>query len=270
MDRRIPRPAEHRRVFDEAIRARAMTPKTDFSSYAPAASCSSDCGVGVGKVALASFLGGSALANKPHFPPRSRSRHLPLHGRRPQPARTVRLQAGACRSGTPSRRPIRCSRASASRSWIRSPRRRRSCSARAASSSSTARAASGCPNCSRISASVADDIAVSHGVSHGELQSRSGEVFHQHRLGAPRPSEHRLLGHLRHRQRIEGSAGLRGAAIRSARSSRRRGAMVQRLPAHVVSGRAVPLRRRSDPRPVEPAGRRRDRTAADARRHRAT
>src|SRR6478736_5032474 len=29
-----------------------------------------DCGVGVGKVALASLLGGSELLSKPHFPPR--------------------------------------------------------------------------------------------------------------------------------------------------------------------------------------------------------
>ena len=64
------------------------------------------CGVGVGKIALASLLGDCARrspgksanpigAEAAAFPGEGEERHLPLHGRRPQPARAVRLQAQA-------------------------------------------------------------------------------------------------------------------------------------------------------------------------------
>ena len=68
---------------------------------------------------------------------------------------------------------------------------------------------------------------------HRELQSRPGEAVHQYRIGAARTSEHGLVDQLRHRQRLEGSARLCGSAVGPSRASRRRGAMVQRLPADV-------------------------------------
>ena len=45
-----------------------------------------------------------------HFPGAGEERHLPVHGRRPQPARAVRLQARSCSSITASRSPTRSSR----------------------------------------------------------------------------------------------------------------------------------------------------------------
>jgi hypothetical protein len=48
----------------------AMNPEERFLQLRTRRQLFHDCGVGVGKVALASLLGGSALANKPHFTPR--------------------------------------------------------------------------------------------------------------------------------------------------------------------------------------------------------
>ena len=65
-----------------------------------------DCGIGVGKIALASLLtnafGTRAAAaaatpmtpKSPHFKARRQTRDPPVHGRRPEPARPVRSQAG--------------------------------------------------------------------------------------------------------------------------------------------------------------------------------
>ena len=61
---------------------------------------------------------------------------------------------------------------------------------------------------------------------------------------------------LRHRQRVAGPARLRRAAVRPARAARRRRSLGQRLPADDLPGRAVPHRRRADPEPDQPAGRR--------------
>ena len=48
----------------------AINPEDRFLQLRTRRQLFHDCGVGVGKVALASLLGGSALANKPHFTPR--------------------------------------------------------------------------------------------------------------------------------------------------------------------------------------------------------
>ena len=100
------------------------------------------CGVGLGSMALASLLDAAGPAptrptgeSRPagpapgHHSGAGEERHLPVHGRRAEPARAVRLQAGAPAATTASRSRSRSSRASGSPSWTRSPRSRRSCSA---------------------------------------------------------------------------------------------------------------------------------------------
>ena len=195
----------------------------------------SQCGVGIGQMALASLLNDGNLfaANAPsldnplaprppHFPREGQERHLSVHGRRAQPARNVRLQAEAAEVRRQEYAAVGAQRASASRSWIRSPRKRRSCSGRGANSSSTARPA-------RWVSEVLPHIGVDRRRpdlhSHRQdrkLQPRPGEDLHEHRLDRVRPAQHGRLGHLRHRQRIGRPAGLRGAAVGPARAARRR------------------------------------------------
>ena len=194
-----------------------------------------DCGLGLGSLALTALfqdvkLGAATvpplvnpLAPPAHAPSRQgQERHLPVHGRRAEPARTVRLQAEAATSCTASRFPESFIKGKRFAFMTRSPRSRPSCSARGASSPGTASAAPGSPNCCRTSATIADDIAIVR--SHGDrrLQSRPGQAVRQHRLAAVRPAEHGRVGHVRHRQRVAGPARLRRAAIRPARPARRR------------------------------------------------
>ena len=161
----------------------------------------------------------------------------------------------SCRSTTASRSPSRSSRASGSPSWTRSPRSRRSCSARAASSRSTA---SRGPWVSELLPHIGRRRRRPRRSSARWRPTSSTTArpsVHQHRLAAVRPAEHGRVGHLRHRQRVAGPARLRRAQS-GPRGPRGGAATVgERLPADGLPGRAVPLRRRADPRPVQPAGR---------------
>ncbi len=165
------------------------------------------CGYGVGKIALASLLGGSMerkvraadalpanplAARPPHYVAQGQERNPPVHGRRPQPARLVRLQAevGGVRrqidtAGDDRRTAIRLH-----------PSRRRS--ARSAVQVRPAR-----PERRRV---VGNDAAVSnrgrrhlhHSLdAHRSVQSRSGADFSEHRLFPARPAVHGVVGVVR-------------------------------------------------------------------------
>ena len=88
-----------------------------------------------------------------------------------------------------------------------------------------------------------------------ELQSRAGQVFvntGSTRFGRPSMGAWVTYGIGSESQDLP---GLRRAAIRPARPARRRGSVGQRLPAHGLPGRALPLRRRADPESLQSAGR---------------
>jgi len=89
-------------------------------------------------------------------------------------------------------------------------------------------------------ASVADRMDHPSRRGRRKLQSRPGEALCQHRVDAYGAAGDGLMDHLRNRQRVEGSAWICGAAVGSAGAARRCGAVVERLPADVLSGRALP------------------------------
>ena len=111
------------------------------------------CGVGLGAAALADLLGDqTARRRQPAgteaaaLPGEGEERHLPVHGRRPEPPGTVRQQAGAWRSGTAScRRPdlLKGYRAAFINPELEAAR------ARSSSSPGTASPGRNCPNCCR-------------------------------------------------------------------------------------------------------------------------
>ena len=80
----------------------------------------------------------------------------------------------------------------------------------------------GRPSCCRTPAKVVDDIAFVKSVCDRAVQPRPGQAVPQHRLAAVRPAEHGRVGDLRPRQRGQGPARLRRAAVRAARAARRR------------------------------------------------
>ena len=96
-------------------------------------------------------------------------------------------------------------------------------------------------------ATVADRLTMIHGISTENFNHAPAKCFmntgFDHFQGG---REHRLLGDLRHRQQIAGSAWIRGAAIRSARASRQRRRCGRAVSADVLPGRAFPVGWRSD------------------------
>ena len=179
----------------------------------------SRCGVGLGKVALACAAEGSGPlrrtgARRPHacqaraLSGQGEERDLPVHGRRAQPVRAVRFQAGAAEVQRPAG-----SRLDHGGQALRLHGLVRQGHAEAAGHAAApfkqhGNSGAWVSDLLPHIASVADDITLSERCLHRELQSRAGEVLHEHRLDAVRPAQHGLLGHLRHRQRIAGPAGI--------------------------------------------------------------
>ena len=118
------------------------------------------------------------LAPKPPpLPAEGQERHLPVHVRRAEPGRHVRLQARSSTSSTARRSPSRRSAGAARRT-------RGGSSGRSGSSSSTASPASGSATCSRNLATCVDDIAFLHSMTadspiHGSamLQMNTGKIL---------------------------------------------------------------------------------------------
>ena len=219
------------------------------------------CGVGLGAVALKSLLAESAQAAAPADPlapkaaavsRQSEERHLPLHGGRAQPSGTVRQQAAA----DEIRRHAAAAGAAEGLSRGVHQSELEAARARSSSSRSTASPARNCPNCCRISPTIVDDIAIVKSMVDGRVQSRARAAADEHRHHAVRPAQHGRVGHLRARQRIARPARVRGLQFRQEGAERRQFLLGQRLPADRLSGRAVPVGRRSGAVSFEPAGRR--------------
>ena len=109
---------------------------------------------------------------------------------------------------------------------------------------------------------IVDEVCLAARDDHRRLQPRPGQALHEHRLPGAWPPEHGLVGDLRPRQRIREPARIRRPAERAARPARRELAVVERLPPHLLPGRAVPRQGRSDPQPPEPGGLRTRRASA--------
>ena len=227
-----------------------------------------DCGVGLGAMALASLSRGEpaagAMAEPDGDPPRpararrghgprrqspggpagpsaraGQERHLSVHGRRPQPARAVRLQAPAPEIQRPADpglvhpgAPVRvhgylhqgASQAAGDGPPVRQARP-------VGGMGLGALAAPGRGRRRPDDRQIGGDRCV---------QPCAGQAVRQHGDGAVRPAEHGLVGHLRHRQRVGRPARLRGAAIGPARAAGRGGQLGERLSALGLPGRAAP------------------------------
>ena len=230
----------------------------DSSAAAPAASSSGRPAAASPALALAGLLGGDGFFARrpprptarrrsptrwrpkpPHFAGQGQERHLPVHVRRAEPGRHVRLQAEALRArrqDDPGQdvRPRRARRT------------RAASSGRSGSSSSTASAASGSATCSRN----LGDVRRRHRVPplddadspiHGSamLQMNTGKILSRQ----PVP---RLVGQLRPGQREREPARLRRHARPDRRADQRRQELVERLHAGRLPGR------RSSARPATP------------------
>ena len=210
-------------------------------------------GGGLGGVALAWLLGRDGRADAPKAPRvrgEGQARHLPVHGRRAQPDRPVRPQAGPGEVAAASRLPESFGRPV---SQFTKRRRRHSCPARG-SSPSTASAASRCPTCcptwpaaSTTSAFLRSLLVHQHGPRPGHVRAAQ----RPHADGLPQP---RLVGDLRPRQRQRQPAGLLRAAPAGGRARGRCAVLGGRLPAGRLPGHAPPPRGQSRPQP-EAAGR---------------
>ena len=172
-------------------------------------------------------VGQSACSPKPpHFPPKAKRGHPPVHGRRAEPARSVRLQAEARRSSKASRSRPRSSAASATPSSA--PTRR--CSGRGSSSPSTASAARSCPRCCRTWPRSSTTSASSSRSTPTSSITPGADLL-QHRLLAAGPAEPRLVGHCT--ASAPRRSDLPAFVVMSHRRGhqRRRGQLVERLPA---------------------------------------
>ena len=226
-------------------------------------------GFGIGGVALSALLderlfaqaertgGRSARAARAAFRAEGEAHHLPVHGRRADPARSVRQQAGAAevrRPGDPrgvhsQRGAVRvhqghaaAPRISVHVQEVRSVRRR-------------AVGAAAAPGGHRRRHRDRPLDA------HHAVQPRARPDLHEHGQPGVRPPERGILAHVRARQREPRSAGLRRAALGRERARRRQVVLGQRLPADRPSGGRVPIQGRPGAVRVEP-GRRRHRDAA--------
>ena len=153
-----------------------------------------DCGVGLGKIALGSLLAGVAASRvaanplapkQPHFPAKAKARHPPVHGRRPEPARPVRPQAGAGearRQAAPAgghRRPAL---------RLHPPRRRRARPAVQVRQARPVRRRTR-PRCCRTSAKVVDDICLIKSVHTDQFNHAPAQIFFNTGFSQPgRPS----------------------------------------------------------------------------------
>ena len=185
------------------------------------------------------------------LPGAGQERHLPVHGRRAQPARAVRLQARAPGAITASRSPSRSSRASGSPSWTRSPRSSPSCWAtnrKFAQHGAVGGVGLGVP--ARTSAEVVDDLAFIRSVATDVFNHAPAKLFANTGSHAVRPAEHGVVGHLRDRQRVAATcpASSSSSPAREARAAGRSTGGAGSCP-RTLSGRAAPLGRRADPRP---------------------
>ena len=121
----------------------------------------------------------------------------------------------------------------------------------AASSSSTATAAPGSRSSCRTSPASSDDIAYLTGVSTENFNHGPAKCFvntGSTRFGRPSMGSWVTYGIGSESHDLPGFVVLQSGP---ARSARRRGAVGERIPAHGLSGRAVPLRRRSDSRSLD-------------------
>ena len=190
-----------------------------------------DCGVGLGSIALASLLGESAgggpvadplAPKKPHFAGQGEARHLPVHGRGPEPSGTVRQQAAA--------RQVR-RQAAAGRAAQGLPGRVHQPELEAPRAEVQVRQARQVRGRAVGTAAAPGDRRRRHRHrqvdGHRRVQPRPGPDLHEHRLAAVRPAEPRVVGHLRPGQRVAGPARLRRLQLRAARgraAARRTGA----------------------------------------------
>ena len=194
--------------------------------------------------------GGAAGA----FPGAGAERHLPVHGRRAQPARAVRLQAASSRNTAASRSPTRSSRDAGSRSWTSSPRSTPSCWGRSASSPGTASRAHGSRQLLPHLAEVVDDLTFVKSVATDVFNHAPAKLFANtgpSQFGRPSmgswvtygigSESHDLPGFV---VLQSGPRGPRGGAVNWGS-----GFLPVGLP-----GRAVPRRRRADPEPRDARG----------------
>ena len=231
------------------------------------------CGLGLGSIALASLMSTTASPRTPKAPRRrpeidlanplaprqgplsraSQERHLPVHGRRPQPARAVRLQAQARRAERPADpRVVHRRQAVRLHGQLRG-KERPSCLARARK---FARHGQSGAWVSRTAAAHGDDrrrhLARPHRRAPTSSTTRPAKLFMNTgsaQFGRPSMGAWVTYGIGSESQR---PARLRRAAVRPARPARRRGQLGQRLSAHHLPGRALPRHRRPDPQPDQP------------------
>ena len=192
------------------------------------------------------------LAPKPPmFAAEGEERHLPLHGRRALPGRSVRLQAQASavrRPGIPEEfiKGERFAFIKGTPKLLGSPYRIRALGqVRRAKFRSCCRTSAGRRR-HRHRALHA----------HHAVQPRAGPDLHEHRLPDHRPAQHGLLDDLRAGQRVQRPAGFRGADLGRKPAGWRQSLLGQRFPSHGLSGRRVPFARRPGAVPHQPRRRR--------------
>ena len=196
------------------------------------------------------------------FSRQGEERHLPVHGRRAEPARTVRPQAEAAANSTARPCPSR-SRKGKRFAFIQGRRQ----AARLASGSSRKHGAVGAELSELLPhiATIADDICLLKGMKTDVFNHGPAKVLHQHRLAAVRPAEHGRVGHLRHRQRVARTC--RGSSCcNPARAGRAAAPPLWRSGFLPTLYQGVPFLR--GPQPIldsaKPAGRRRQRQQASS------
>ena len=146
-------------------------------------------------------------------------RHLPVHGRRTAPAGAVRLQAKAPGIERPAD-PGLVHRGQAVRFHGHQPRHE---AARHAprNSRSTASRARGSRKCCRTRRPSWTTSSFVTSCATNVFNHAPAKLFMNTGSRPVRPAQHGRVGDVRHRQRIGRSAGLRRAAVRSARPARR-------------------------------------------------
>ena len=186
-------------------------------------------------------------------PPKAKAGHPPVHGRGAEPARPVRLQAGA---GEARRQadPAGGHRRPAVR--LHPARRGRARPAVQVRQARPVRAPS-CRRCCRTWPKVVDDICHRQVGAHRPVQPRPGADLLQHRLRASRAGRAWARGSstawaprrrtCRRSSSCPPAAGISGG----------RGQLVERLPADRLHRRPVPQPGRPDPQRLQPGGRRR-------------
>ena len=213
---------------------------------------------GLGGIALTAMLADDArakgtnplAARKPHFAAEGEARHLPVHGRRAEPDRPVRSEAGAGEVGrqAAAREPPADPKASSP------PATNSSCPARGSSKKhgqSGIEMSDLMPNL----ATCVDDICflrscwctnTVHAPAMYELHS--GRTL----MGFPSLGS---LGDLRSRQRQREPAGVLRDAATGGRAGRRGAVLVERVLAGDLPGHAVAQRAEPDPEPEAAGGR---------------